>query len=213
MDSVTVLTLADEAYAMPLAVMVRSLLDNLASGVSVRLVVIDGGILPATRQRLNDSWRDSAGWPRCQIEFAAPRFRGARDLPVWGRMTALTYSRLTADEYVSPKSGKAILLDSDTLILTDIGQLAATDLGDAIIAAAQDPYIPFVSSVGALRDYAALGLNADVKYFNAGVMVIEIGRWHAEDVGPKAFSFLQAHRADLQQYDQDALNAVLVGRW
>jgi len=213
MESVTVITLADETYAMPLAVMVRSLLDHLSPGRAIRVVVVDGGITPGTKQRLNDSWRGSTGWPSCQVDYVAPRYGGLGNLPAWGRGTTLTYARLSAADYLPSECRRAIMLDSDVLVLTDIGQLAATDLEGATVAATQDPYIPFVSSVGGLWSYAALGLRADVKYFNAGIMVIDMECWRAERVGPNAFAFVQRHGRTLQQYDQDALNAVLAGRW
>jgi lipopolysaccharide biosynthesis glycosyltransferase len=213
MELVTVITLADETYAMPLAVMVRSLLDHLSPERAVRVVVVDGGITPRTKQRLNDSWRGSAGWPSCQVDYVAPCYGGVGNLPVWGRGTTLTYARLSAAEYVPSECRRVILLDSDMLVLTDIGQLAAMDLGGATVAATQDQYIPFVSSVGGLRAYAALGLRADVKYFNGGVMVIDMRRWRKERVGPNAFAFVERHGRTAQQYDQDALNAVLAGRW
>ncbi len=213
MDPVTVITLADETYALPLAVTVRSLLDHLAPGRAIRIVVIDGGITPETKQRLNDSWRNSAAWPVCQVDYVAPCYQGDGDLPVWGRLTELTYARLSAAEYPPSQSRRAIFLDSDTLVLTDIGQLASTHLEGATIAATQDPYIPSVSSVGGLLDYATLGLKPNTKYFNAGIMLIDLERWRAERVAPRAFAFVQRYRKTLQHYDQDALNAVLAGRW
>jgi lipopolysaccharide biosynthesis glycosyltransferase len=213
MDTVTLITLADESYAMPLAVMVRSLLEHLPPGRAVRVVVIDGGITPGTMQRLNDSWRDSPNWPLCHIDYVAPLYGGARHLPIWGRLTALTYARLSAADYLPAESRRVILMDSDTLVLADIGLLATTDLEGATVAATQDPYIPFVSSVGGLRQYAALGLRPDARYFNAGVMLIDIARWRSERVGQGAFAFIGRHWQSLQQQDQDSLNAVLAGRW
>jgi len=213
MDAVTLITIADESYAMPLAVMVRSLLEHLPPGRAVRVVVIDGGITRGTVQRLNDSWRDSPIWPLCQVDYVAPLYGGARQLPIWGRLTALTYARLSAAEYLPTESRRVILMDSDTLVLADIGLLAATDLEGATVAATQDPYIPFVSSVGGLRQYAALGLRPGARYFNAGVMLIDVARWRSERVGQSAFAFIRRHWRTLQQHDQDALNAVLAGRW
>ena len=213
MNSVTVITLADEGYAMPLAVMVRSLLDHLGAGRTVRVVVVDGGIAPATKQRLRDSWQGSEGWNRCQVEYVAPCYGGARYLPVWGRVTVLTYARLSVDAYVPRGCDQAVLLDSDTLVLTDIGRLAETDLEGATVAAAQDSYIPLVSSVGGIPTYAALGLKRSDKYFNAGVLLIDLERWRADRVGPGAFAFIQRHWRTLQQYDQDSLNVALAGRW
>ena len=74
MDPLNVITLADEAYAMPLAVMVRSLLDYLAPGRAIRVLVMDGGITPELKQRLNDSWRGSPGWQHCRVEYVAPSY-------------------------------------------------------------------------------------------------------------------------------------------
>ena len=75
-------------------------------------------------QRLNDSWRDSPNWPLCQVDYVAPLYGDARHLPIWGRLTALTYARLSAAEYLPAESRRVILMDSDTLVLADIGLLA-----------------------------------------------------------------------------------------
>ena len=58
------LTLADERFALPLAVFGRSVLDHLREGALLRLTVIDGGLTPATRRRLLDSWdnRITVAW-------------------------------------------------------------------------------------------------------------------------------------------------------
>jgi lipopolysaccharide biosynthesis glycosyltransferase len=210
---VTVITLADEAYALPLAVMVRSMLDTLAGDRALRLVVIDGGLTPPTRQRLLDSWHGSDAWPRTEIAYVPPRFGGAQGVPIWGRVVALTYERLAAADHVPAEHGRALFLDSDMLVLADVGRLADTDLGSAVVAAVPDPYIPRVSSVGGLLNYEALALPADASYFNAGVMVIDMARWRDGAVGAKALAFTRREAAFLQQYDQDSLNAVLAGRW
>ena len=48
---------ADGAYALPLAVMVRSLIANLADGRRLTLFVIDDGLSAKRRQRLLRSWQ------------------------------------------------------------------------------------------------------------------------------------------------------------
>src|SRR3954447_19640635 len=97
-ESLHVLTLADAHYAMPLAVMVRSLLENHPSGRSVILKVIDGGMSQALRGRLERSW-NGASSGHAQWEFVSPIFGNARELPVWGRVPVLTYARLMIGEY------------------------------------------------------------------------------------------------------------------
>jgi lipopolysaccharide biosynthesis glycosyltransferase len=213
MDPVVVVTLADEAYALPLAVMVRSLLDHLADGRALRILVIDGGILPATKQRLAQSWQDAKAAQHCEIEYVRPDCGSLDGIPAWGRVSPLTFARLSIAEYLPSESRKVVVLDSDTLVLTDIGQLVATDLDGMIVGATQDPFVPLVSSVGGLANHVALGLHPEARYFNAGVMLIDIPRWRAEHVGARALEFTRSHLAMLQQYDQDSLNAVLAGQW
>lgn len=210
---ITVVTLADAAYAMPLAVMVRSLLDHLSPKRSVRVLVVDGGIGDSEKRLLRASWEDSPGWPRARIEFVPPAYGGSTDLPVWGRLSVLTYSRISAAAYVPDDCKRLIVLDSDVLVLTDIGRLFDIDLGGAVVAAAQDPYIPLVSSLDGLSRYAKLGLTPECKYFNAGVMVADTGKWRRERVAERAFDFVARHWQSLHHYDQDCLNAVLAGHW
>ena len=210
--TIRVLSLADEHYAMPLAVMGRSLLENHRSGRPLLLKVIDGGITPSTRERVERSWRNAAGSP-ARWEWVAPEFGQARRLPVWGRVPALTYARLFLDAYFAESEDQVILLDSDALVLADVAGLHDTDLEGCVIAACGDPFIPTVSSIDGLHDFARSGMPADTPYFNAGMMVADLRRWRQERVGERSLQYIEREHRHLRQYDQDALNAVLAGRW
>lgn len=210
---ITVVTMADQAYAMPLAVMVRSLLDNLGSVRRARIVVVDGGIEEREKERLRDSWKGSGGWSRAVVEFVAPDYAAARKLPVWGRVPVLTYSRISLDRYVGEQSSRAVLVDSDTLVVADVGALYEEELDGKTVGAARDPYIPTVAAVDGLRNYRELGLDPETRYFNAGVMVADLEQWRRERVTARAFAFIERYWRTLNQYDQDSLNAVLAGRW
>lgn len=210
---ITVVTLADSAYAMPLAVMVRSLLDTLSQSRRVYVVIVDGGLSDSQKAMLQTSWQSSPGWPRARIEFTRPAYAGSRDLPVWGRLPIITYSRISVESYVSQSCSRLVLLDSDILVLKDVSQLFDLELSGATIGATQDPYIPFVSSRDGLACYRELGLAPDWKYFNAGVMLVDVERWREQEVAIRAFEFLARHWNSVHHYDQDALNAVLARQW
>src|SRR5262249_37667900 len=53
---ITLVTLADERYALPLAVLGRSLADHLRAPEPATLYVVDGGLAPDTKRHLLDSW-------------------------------------------------------------------------------------------------------------------------------------------------------------
>ncbi len=210
---IRVLTLADDRYAMPLAVMGRSLLENHRSNRLLSLKVIDGGISSANRERIERSWAGATIYP-ARWEWVTPVFGEISSLPVWGRVPALTYARLFLDSYFEPAcDGRVVLLDSDTLVLGDLGELQDSSLDEAIIGACVDPFIPTVSSVDGLPGIVRRRLPDHAPYFNAGIMVVDLRRWREERVGERALEYIERLHRRLRQYDQDALNAVMAGRW
>ena len=204
-----IVTLADENYAIPLAVMGRSLFDNLGAGRSVSLSIIDGGIAPQTRERLLASWN----LRQASVEFVPPCFGGATALPIWGRVPALTYARIFVPAYVSAACSKAIFLDSDVLVLEDLARLWDLPSGDSHLLAVQDPAVPFVSSRDGLAQYEKLRIDAQTPYFNAGLMVVNLDKWRADDIPSAVMGFVRVHARELNYCDQDALNAVLFDKW
>jgi len=77
-----------ESYGLPLAVMVRSLLEHLAAGRAVRIVVIDGReSRPRRSGRLAESWQDTEAACRCEVEYVIPTMAERMTSPAWGRVT------------------------------------------------------------------------------------------------------------------------------
>jgi len=108
---------------------------------------------------------------------------------------------------------KVIYLDSDLLVLGDLAQLWDKDITDTFLLAVQDMGEPYVSSPRALNNFKELGIPAYYKYFNAGVMIINLNRWRAEQISRLALDYLEQNKAIIRWWDQDALNAVLAGNW
>ena len=156
-QGVTIVTLADERYALTLAVLGRSLTENIRSGHRVNLYVVDGGIAPETKRHLIASWDPE----RIRVEFVPPQYGQENKLPVWGRLPPLTYARVFVPLLVPEECGKVIVLDSDVVVRTDIERLWNLELGDKCLLAVQDPAIPYVSSRGGLERYRELGVPSD----------------------------------------------------
>src|ERR1700732_2518123 len=125
-QNMTLVTLADERYAMPLAVLGLSLCENMRTGCRATLYVIDGGITQETKLHLMASWDTE----RMHVEFVPPQFGQEQQLPVWGRLPPLTYARVFVPFLLPEDCDKAILLDSDIVVLRDIERLWNADLGD-----------------------------------------------------------------------------------
>src|SRR5262245_33860879 len=89
-EPVTLVCAADDRYALPLAVALRSAQDALAEGRALCAYVLDGGIRAESRDRL----RRSLGPGPVELRFLAPDariFRRAKVQP--GRITIATYFR------------------------------------------------------------------------------------------------------------------------
>ena len=205
-DTVCVACGADDLYAMPLAVTVRSLVENLDADARVRLFVIDGGLTASSRRRLLDSWpRD-----RLDVEWVKPDLSALGGVNVSGHIPVASYFRLLVADLLPPSVTRVVYLDSDLVVLDSLTKLWAVDLAGHPWAAVQDLNAPYVSRPNGLTTWGELRLPADRKYWNAGVLVLDLDRWRREGLGAKVLSYVRQNRR-IRWHDQDGLNAVLGG--
>src|ERR1041384_4150254 len=110
---------ADDAYAMPLAVTVRSLLDNLEREASVRLFVIDGGLSEESKKRLRESWPAD----RLRVEWLKPDLSTLDGVKTSGHIPITSYFRLLVPDLLPADVERAIYLDSDLVVLGNLAKL------------------------------------------------------------------------------------------
>jgi lipopolysaccharide biosynthesis glycosyltransferase len=108
---------------------------------------------------------------------------------------------------------KAIYLDSDLIVQGNIEELWNIDLGDNYLLAVQDLGAPYVSSPRGLTNYRQLGIPPEYKYFNAGVLVLNLEKWRADEMSEKILEYVVNNKQHIRWHDQDALNAMLAGKW
>jgi lipopolysaccharide biosynthesis glycosyltransferase len=154
-------------------------------------------------------------WPteRATIKWIEAEPAAYRALPLWGHMSVATYFRLGLIDHLRPQTTKVLWLDGDLLVLADLARLWDLDLGECYLGAAQDGLVPFVASRFGVSGYRQLGLAADCKYFNAGVMLVNVELWRRDDIPGQAIAYLKRRGGSVYFWDQEALNAVAAGRW
>jgi lipopolysaccharide biosynthesis glycosyltransferase len=206
-NRITVVTAADGGYAVALAVMVRSLIDNLSPRWKLDLHVMDGGIGARDRRRILASWDPS----RVSVRWLRPRPRDLRGLPRLPWYGEAIYFRFLAPRLLPPRVRRAIYLDSDVLVLDDLSRLWRAGLGGRPFGAVQDT--GFLTIGEAFFPWRKLGLSPDEKYLNSGVLLIDVPRWRKERVSEKALAYMAAPGHKIAFPDQDALNALFAGRW
>jgi lipopolysaccharide biosynthesis glycosyltransferase len=119
-----------------------------------------------------------------------------------GRMSWL---RVVLPELL-PELQRVIYLDADTLVVESTAALWHTDLKVAPLAAVAN-----VTEAAMQAHVTSLGVE-DWGYFNAGVLLVDLGRWREEGATDALARFVADHQ-HLPWFDQDALNAVFAGRW
>lgn len=209
-DSIALVCSADENYAMPLTVVVYSAIANLKDPQQkIDLFVLDGGIEPATKAKVAKSLdRD-----RVTIHWVKPDPKLFANLPVSRYLTIAAYYRLLIPEVVPQNFDKVIYLDCDMIVRGDLSQLWQIEMGDNYVLAVQDDNQPYISMAAGLSNYRELGLHPHHKFFNSGLLVINLAKWRAENIGAKVLKFSEQNREYIRDADQDGLNAVLAGKW
>jgi len=207
-DTPIIVCAADNRYAMPLATMLRSLVDNLRKYPAVQVWVMDGGVSWRNKRRVAQSLPKG----RVDLHWIQPSHKRLKKAPVFGHVSICTYYRLVMGELLPPSIRKVIYLDVDTLVLGDIGELWDVELNTNTVAAV--PHMGMkVSDPYGLAMYKELDLAPDTPYFNAGVLLIDLAQWRERGVGSLAFEFVGKYGAQLRFWDQDVLNGVLARTW
>ena len=116
-----------------------------------------------------------------------------------------TYYRILAPRILPINIDKVLYLDSDIIVRGSLNDLWNTDLRDRALAA-----------VGELADSRAVnlvGLPPGAKYFNGGVLLINLAFWRENSIYERATAFIRDNPEKVELWDQDALNAILVHSW
>jgi lipopolysaccharide biosynthesis glycosyltransferase len=158
----------------------------------VSLYIIDGGISEQNRHRLTKVLNVKRR--EVHIEWVKPHLLQLEGLPkVYTWNTQAAYLRLLIPELLPKQCARAIYLDSDVVVERDLGQLWEQPIEAFPVLAVANYDPPFV---GCKKDKHHLfsGLASDTAYCNTGVMVMNLKRWHAEKIGPRALEL--AHKFD-----------------
>ena len=226
-----VLCAADENYVKPLAVTLHSAASHLAVGNELQVVLLDGGISESSWVGLRETLIDLP----ITVQVIRPDLTQVSDLMTSHHISHAAYLRLLAAQLLPDYVDKVIYLDSDLLVLDDVTELWQIELGEAYCAAVVDiacPFIdatehfaavggteadfesvPYVAAITPIPNWKQLGIDGGGRYFNSGVMVMNLRRWREDDISRKLFDCLRDNREHVWCWDQYALNVVFSGNW
>jgi lipopolysaccharide biosynthesis glycosyltransferase len=191
----------DDRYAPHAAAVISSIVRH-APGAAFRFIILHDGVQPA-RQRKIETVAPGAEflWTRVSDD----------DLPEWrhGHINRATLFRFGLEKLGPADCHRVLYIDADVVVLDDVRKLAAVDLRDHIIGAVRDRYIDAAAFAG------RFSLPAEApRYFNAGVLAIDLDGVREQGLFSQAVEFVARHDAEsLPWGDQDALNYFFWDRW
>lgn len=123
--------------------------------------------------------------------------------PVTKQYPQEMYYRLLTPQLLPGDVHRVLYLDPDTLVINPLRPLWETDLGGCIYAAASHKgKTELVAGINQVR------LGTESKYFNSGVLLIDLDAARREVVPEEIFAYVERHARELVLPDQDVLNAL-----
>jgi lipopolysaccharide biosynthesis glycosyltransferase len=199
----------DNNYAIPLAVTLCSAISNLKNQLQIHIFIIDGGINRVNQQKIDKSLKAE----NIQVTWAKPNDAKLGKMLISQHITLASYYRLLIPEILPPQYNKAIYLDSDLVVTGDIEELWNIDITDQYLLAVQDMHTTHVSSREGIKKYQELGLPSDAKYFNSGVLSINVDKWRTDNISDRCIEYIEKYKEYVRLHDQEALNVVLCNQW
>jgi lipopolysaccharide biosynthesis glycosyltransferase len=191
----------DENYVQHCGVMLLSLFENNV-GEKFHVFIIHNGITLPQQQLL----KEQISLYNQKVDFFLIDENLLKNAPVSSHVSLATYYRILLPEVLPAYVSKVLFLDCDIIVRTSIVELWNEITEDFSHLAAENPLISDEFKL-------ALGLSPESKYFNAGVMLINLDYWRRFELTKKSIDFIKSHKHKITFWDQDVLNNLLEGRW
>ncbi len=201
-NHIVVVCSADNGYAMPLAVTLRSSVENIKSDRKIKFYILDGGIKESNKRRILKSLpKDKA-----EVNFIQNADKSLGKIQVLSQfvdddgfkepsyITRAAYYRLLIPELLPTSHERAIYLDCDLVVRGDLTEIWKTDMKSNHLLAVRNT-LP------------------NPHYFNTGVLLLDLNLWRRDNISIRSIEYLKNHRDHIRFWDQDVLNTILANQW
>ena len=132
-----------------------------------------------------------------------------------GRLTPATLMKLSLAGHLAGEYDRLLYLDSDLTIHDDVGRIFSLDTGPFEIAATPSGRILVELTEQkrrqTLEQFKALGMTEPYRFFNSGVLYIDVAKWNRARLDDRALAYIKQNPDLCFLPDEHALNAVLDG--
>jgi len=199
MEKIKIVSATDDNYAQHLGVMLCSLFEN-SNNNNFDIYIIDDCISEENKNRLHNIITNS----NANLFFLKVDKEKYNNFKISYHFSHVIYYRISIPELLETSVKKAIYLDCDLIVKDDISNLWNINISDYFIAAAENPKF---------KRYADLKMPINSKYFNSGVMLINLEKWRQCNISDQVLKFIKNNLDKIVLWDQDALNAILYNKW
>ena len=193
----------DSKYVEQLAVSVCSILKNANPDDKINFYILDGGLTQEEKSSIEDLKKikdfsieyisiDQEEFKNCPLNVIK---KGDKYEPT--HVTLPTYFRIKLPSLLK-RLDKILYLDCDVIVRTSLEELYKQNI--------QDKAVLMVFDAENEKECQRLDLK---RYFNAGVMFINLDYWRKNKIEDKLFNFINRNNKEILWFDQDVTNVVL----
>jgi lipopolysaccharide biosynthesis glycosyltransferase len=203
----TVVAGADEAFALGLAALGRSIIRHRPADRALDFYVVDAGLSTDTRARLTRSWQSDGVTVHWVLLDRSTLAEAGVDVPG----SPASAIALTIDRLLPEHVRRVLYLDADMLVVKNLAPVWDAELGGMPLAAVQDTMIHFIQS----DSFAPESIDPQGRspYFNAGMLLIDLESWRREGLFERARELRRRWAHRMWGIDQQPLNWALECRW
>lgn len=198
-ETLNVLYSSDDNYAQHMGVSIYSLLESNRDFKAIQIFVIDNEISAENQKKLLQMTESFDNAKLILIPFE--EWKNKLKLNMKWNISISSYARLFVASMLPMDVNRICYLDCDMIIFDSLLDLWQTDLQGNILGAVQD-------SIGNTTK-AAVGMKPEEKYFNAGMLLIDLNKWREKNIETACMDFISLHNGQVVHHDQGVLNGVL----
>lgn len=194
---------SDNNYAQHLGVAIYSLLSNNKDVDRIRIFVVDNEISDLNKRKLADV---VSYFQNSSIEYISfEKWKNSLHLNMSWNISISSYARLFVSSMLPSDVDRVLYLDCDMIVCEELIDLWRIDMNGNIIAAVQDTIREGVKN--------AVGLSSIDKYFNAGMILIDLKAWREQQCETLCLKFIEDRNGQVIHHDQGVLNGVFRNAW
>lgn len=201
MYKIPIFLASDNNYAPFVATTIASICDNTESFCD--FYILDSGINEENKEKICSLKEQFSNFSIEFLNIDTSIITNQIDYKNTGNyITISTYNRFLIPD-LKPNLSKILYLDVDIIVNGDIASLYNINLESYSLGAVWEKSAEKVENKARIE---YLKLNSNHKYFNAGVLLLDVQKWRKDNIKENLFEIENKYRDTLKFADQDILN-------